>query len=364
MKVVVKKVLSESLELNEANLSMKELGKRAGRLDTFIKKIETGSPFETIDGKQVVIDKSILDKFKELKKAGNFEDETILTIFGKNAILPTEDGQQIKITSLKKTNEFGGGTGRLGKETEAVGQLTELIDNALVECQSDSIVVRIKDKSGNILLEVDDITGVDPQGKVNGVDPKADFVLIRKDGKPTIYISHKDGSTPKDFGQWGGVTAKAGKDIYEHPEVRDFAEALKKSKFVEMVTIKGMQYPAMKREGTAGRKINDVGLKLMAIFGNDCLKDGSFDKESAGSAERVDVIAQGLFKLAKDPNEQNVYDLSCNHMMVRKAFKDDFGKGYEPILAARFMEGRANHGILNARMTIYTEAGRKIAEFI
>ena len=65
----------------------------------------------------------------------------------------------------------------------------------------------------------------------------------------------------------------------------------------------------------------------------------------------------------KDPNNINVYDLTCDHVITRQSFKK-FEIGYEPILVARYMRNRANHKIMNVRMAIYPKEGRPVTHWI
>ena len=347
MKLFVKKLLTE------ANLSLSSLKDRPRRVAAIIEKIQTDSPFELNNGEQAVLDKSNLEKFQMLMQGGDFSQETILNIFGKNPMLLTADGKTIRITDLKKTEDLGGksSTRFLEKEYAARGQLQQLIDSVLLQANTDSITINFIDSHGNKLLTARNVTGVDDQGKIGGVDPKADFVLICKGSNP-VYISHKDGTKPNDFGQWGGVSQKAGIEISEHPEVVQFAQDLKNSQYVRQQD--GRYF--LNTNSTIGRKIKDTKLKLMAIFGNE------FDKSGAGSPQNVDIVAQGIFKLSQ--NQEGTYNLTCAHMMGRQAFTDDFGTGYEPIIIVRYGGQRASHGINGARMLIYPISGRKVREFI
>ena len=51
------------------------------------------------------------------------------------------------------------------------------------------------------------------------------YILKNALGKKILFISHKDGNGPKAFGQYGGVSTKAGgaddaSQIYNHPIYR------------------------------------------------------------------------------------------------------------------------------------------------
>ena len=54
----------EDWEINEANLKIGDLKKDLWRWQAFVKKIKTGDPFITTDGKKIVLDKSILKGVK------------------------------------------------------------------------------------------------------------------------------------------------------------------------------------------------------------------------------------------------------------------------------------------------------------
>ena len=203
--------------LDEASLSPKELSKVRGgkiRINTFIQAIQNDVQFTTNDGRAVTIKKEVIPRLEALRDSGDITNpENIQKSFGfRNIMLPSSLGI-IKLSDLKKPKELGGEDSekRVAKEFAARGQLQELIDQALEKSTKDSITIILQDKDGNVLQTINGVTGVDNQGKVGGVDPKADFVLIRKSGMPSVYISHKDGSNPQDFGQWSGVSPKAGR---------------------------------------------------------------------------------------------------------------------------------------------------------
>lgn len=354
MKIVFKK--DTSLLTEATNISLAALRNRPKRVAAIIRKIQNEEPFELTSGEQVVLDKSNLEPFIKVSE-GDFSKESISAAFGKDPspVLKTADGRNIRLTFLKKTAELGGKGSEfhLSKEIAAKGQLQELIEKALVETQQSAITINFKNKDMTLLV-VDGITGIDSQSKIGGVDPKADFKITRENNKPAIYISHKDGTTAKDFGQWSGTSRiRAGEQISEHPEVIKFANDLKKTRYVTEQN--GMYF--LKTDGiTIGRIINDINLKLMGIFGNQ------YNKNSVGSAQNVDIVAQGLFKLTQ--NEDGTFNLTCNHMMGRQAFDDDFGVPYTPILICRHDSSRASHGIKNARILIYPFLGRKVSEYI
>lgn len=85
-------------DLRPAEL-VKYVGKDNDRIPTFLNKVSQGAPFATTDGKQVVIDKSEIDRLK---------NEILVPGAKGNPSLKTTDATEIKMTQLAKTGEFGG----------------------------------------------------------------------------------------------------------------------------------------------------------------------------------------------------------------------------------------------------------------
>lgn len=349
----------EEEDIDEAALNRKDLFKR-NNLKLFLQKVKDGTPFELKNGGEVVID---AEKSKDFLRALAQSQEP-----DSGARLFTTDGKRFGIGALQKTDEFGGKGSEhfVSKEIAARGQLDDLIKSAIASLgpEVDSIIIRVvelKEINGeeieDPIVTFEDVIGVDDQGKVGGVDPKSDFRLIRKNGQPDVHISHKDGSSPKDMQNWSGVGPKSG--LSDHPEVKQFGEDIKAN---YMVTIDGVE--SFPRATTLGREIKDPLLKRKAMFGPN------YKPEGAGSAENVDLVAQGLFALKtaeakKDDGEvQVVFNLSANHLISRIGFDGNFGAEYEPILTARYTGGRASFGVKNCRGLIYPKAGRKINKYI
>jgi hypothetical protein len=215
----------------------------------------------------------------------------------------------------------------------------------------------VSQKKGELLETFDGIIGVRSMGKIKGMDPKTDFILYAEDGDK-IYVSHKDGTAPKSFGQWGGVTKKAGEEIFMHPEVIDFVKTLRSKLTVVNRDEEGnpirWEYP---RGLSYGRVIQDARLKMLAMFGN------KYDPASEGGIENVDVVAQGPFGI-QATDTPGVYNLTAYHLIVRKDLDGDFDASYAPTLVTRFASGRANYGINKMRVGMYPRDNRKIHEWI
>ena len=351
--------------VTEATLSFSQLAKSQQRMARFIEKLENGEPFDAVDGSQVTFerDEEIIAALKKMLSSGEISAAVARQMLGRNFALRTTDGRTLPIGKLLKTAEFGGkGTDfYVKKEIAARGQLSDLISKALAAANTDAIIIKVLNSSGKEVARYDDIIGIEDTVKVGGVDPKSDFQLIRKDGKPPVYISHKDGTSAKSFGQWSGLSIKAGEKIYNHPEVKSFIADLEPH--LQIAPDGRKLYPPGL---SIGRFISDRALQYMSIFGQD------YSPTGPGSPNNCDLVAQGLFTLetegaeaTKDDNEPEVaYTLSAHHMMARLDSAIDFDESYKPALVTRYARRRNNFGIKGLRATIYPAGGRKVHQWI
>lgn len=362
-RLIVEALLGETTVLDEVALGFSQLAKGESRFKKFVEKIAKAEEFELVNGEKAKIkkDPELLQNLQKVLDSGDLSFANVQKIFGtKNIRFEMEDGRSLSISAFKKTGEFGGKGGEfyIKKELSARGELDDLIKAAIQSANTDSITIKIVDKQGDLIAKYDDVIGVRGSQKVGGVDPKSDFELIRKDNKTPVYISHKDGATPKAFGQWSGTTGKAGESIHNHPEIQKFVEDLKQG----YLTPEGTYPPG----ATYAREIQSPELKRMSIFGQDYSPTGD------GSANNVDIVAQGTFKLdteqaERTPDDKEIqvaYTLRANHLLSRVGFDGDFGEGYTPTIMTRFATERTNFGIKGLRLTIYPAGGRKITKFI
>lgn len=114
-------------QLSEAsgvgNLAPSEFKMRAKRFETFVNKIKAGEPFTTIDDQEVIIDPKEAARFESIwdPKAQQFIDKSAQTAqLAKGSMY---DGQPIiKLSSLKKTTEFGGAGTKAGADATTGGK--------------------------------------------------------------------------------------------------------------------------------------------------------------------------------------------------------------------------------------------------
>jgi hypothetical protein len=324
-----------------ANLSVGEIQKRAGRIETLLRKLANGESFETTRGqfaanqlyhykKKVLIgvyspnDKKQFDAAQKALNSAGVGDEFYIGVqFSKTHGVP--------LTQLVKNVEFGGkgSGGSLQAETVAIKQLQEAIDEAIKQNKG-PIAVKAAGKVHK------NIVGVE---KTNGT-PKSDFHLIDNTGAAVIWISHKDGRGPKDFQQWGGISQRSEPTIFNHHETQTFINDLKKF------------YPnGLPPATTLYRKIADKGLKMLSVYGNQ-YPSGRLGEQN------VSVLLQGPPGVKKAGMQ---YELTANHVHYNGDSVDD--GGFEPVLMAIYKGDRSDAGIKGTRIVISPIMGRKGTEW-
>ena len=229
----------------------------------------------------------------------------------------------IVIGNVKIYLKAEGRTGGLDVESAAIDALQNSIINAMA-LNGGPIDIRLKNRV---------VKGVIGVKKTDGT-PKSDFHLIDKSGKALVHISHKKGSTPRDFQQWGGITESR---IAKHPEIAKFEAAVNKL------------YPngVMPNGQSAYMKIKDNDLKMMAVYGVN------FDKGGI-DVNKVDVLIQG------DPGVKQLSDgnfelTATGHIHYEG---EKMTGGFEPVLAIIYKGDRTQLGLRGGRASIYPSGGR------
>jgi len=174
--------------------------------------------------------------------------------------------------------------------------------------------------------------------KVKGV-PRADFKLIDKEGKGIIYISHKDGMSPKGFQQYSGMTGDS--NIAKHPEVIDFVETIKK--YMPDGYTKDF-------DSFYATPVIDPYLANLAMFGNDF--GGEF------GINNCQVLMQGVLLLDDSSSYEGAYSMNATgHFLLNpqiskeKISKDTLGE-YWPHLYVRRENKLSQYGVKGARFLI------------
>ena len=221
-----------------ASLSMKELSKR-NNFNIFVKRIAIGQGFYFVGiDELIILDPSILLNIEDLNGLNYYKEK-------KSILLPTKNGNRVKLTDLYKDSEFSNRS-----QNTTIKQDLEVysLNNKLQEIKKRTNKQYVNVRLNNIIHPV--VSVVDSSFK-----HKSDFNFIDINGNDIFYISHKDGRTPKDFQQWSGTSKKFQKSIFEHPETQSFISTIKTM---------GFELP---RATTIARRINSDFLKQMAIYG-------------------------------------------------------------------------------------------------
>lgn len=315
---ILKEILGEDLyEAAFKQLSFGDLRKYGGpRLKILHDKIKQQEAFLTGNDEEVVLD------FAKEEYAELFANQDIDGIKALSNNRPNnfpffvdQNGDNYTISSLVKSPDLGG---------KGVGSGTKKEDLALRginDALNDLGPIDVKISSEGQVYK-----GITSAVTVNGT-PKADFTLNSDQG-PVIYISHKDGSKPSDFQQYGGFTG-----LMDDPEIKAFIEAVARKTNGEL----------QPRQSFV-RELKGDGIKLKAIYGLD-QEQGSFGNN------KCQVVYQGPVKFV----EQNdgTYLITSNHTLLNPELPTE---GYAPVLYVSYRRGRNSGGLKNCRFGIYPAA--------
>jgi hypothetical protein len=306
-----------------ANLSLKELEKR-NNFQTFVYRIGIGQGFYVKNTDILIkLNKSILSNIDSLEDLNRYKK-------GKSIQLPTEDNNYIPLNMLYKDSDFSTRTQySTAKQDEQIEKLSYLINQIKESSVLGYVPVKITD-------EIYKVTTV----KSLNNKSKADFCLTTIDGIDIGFVSHKHGNSPRDFQQWSGTSKRFQAEIFDHEETQSFIKELTKM-FDDILP------PA----STVARKIQDIRLKHVAVFGNDYGNDYGQDN--------VEAVMQGNLDLK--PFE-GYYVLTGSHYTIKNG--QDPLYGYEPVFMAVHKKDRRDHWIKNCRLTINPIGSRKIKLFI
>lgn len=306
-------------------LKFYDLQKYGGpRLKILDKKIQTGDLFDMVSGEKLALTYT-KPEYEELFKNANAAAIKKLGGPKINSIpfFKDKNNKEYAIKDLLKSTDFGGKGAGSGTKAEDIALLD--ISNQLKKIGPVTVVLSEGGKQ---------YKGIDGATTFRGT-PKADFSLDAGE-QELIFISHKDGSTAKDFQQYGGF-----KGITQYPEVKTFIEDVRE--------LTGGQ---LQRGQSFRRKLTDEEVKHKAVYGLD------FGSEKFG-INNCQILLQGPLKL--DPLNDGTYLLGATHKIITPAIPS---RDYEPYLYVTFRSDRNNEGIKDARFGIYPEAYKRSAQEI
>lgn len=194
--------------------------------------------------------------------------------------------------------------------------------------------------------------------KVAGT-PKADLVFVSynqssKSFFEVCFVSHKKGSTYKDFGQWSGISPSAGDSIFNHPltqkfisDVQSHADAtFNNKKITATFTI------VKEIEGK-----DSEPLKMRSMYGPN------YGSKTRGP-DNIDFLLQGNPSLSKVGTSGDTYKLAMSGSIHKNGEK--MSGGFVPAFMA-YRKGstgdRSQFGVNGGRFVIQPVGGRR-ADFM
>lgn len=290
------------------------------RIEVFLRKFKNKEIFELANGKKMIFEYS---KAVE-KDVASRNRKKILDV----VLIGVTDGKPYKMSDIGKSAEFGGkGAGASTvKEDAELKSLRDQLNKIKSDLARSTVPIRI----GNKVYQVFDAESTPGT-------PKSDFHLLDSNAKEIVWISHKDGSKPKDFQQWGGISKRNEPDIFRHPEVQAFIKDLKE------------KYPdGLPRRTSLYRKIKDEKLKNMSVYGN------KYGRGRPLGRQNVSIMIQGPVKLKLS---KSAYEFVSNHVHLNG---EDMKEGFEPVLTAIYKGDRDDGGLKGTRIVIMPIEGRKM----
>lgn len=194
--------------------------------------------------------------------------------------------------------------------------------------------------------------------KVAGT-PKADLVFVSynessKSFSEVCYVSHKKGSTYKDFGQWSGISPSAGDSIFNHPLTQKFIADVQSHVDATFNNKKITATFTIVKE-IEGKESED--LKMRSMYGPNY---GS----KARGPDNIDFLLQGTPTLTKVGTTGDTFKLTMSGSIHKNGEK--MSGGFIPAFMA-YRKGstgdRSQFGVNGGRFVIQPVGGRR-ADFV
>jgi len=320
--ILLESILKNLLEVDYNILDFGDLSRRANRLKKIHFKITDKEPFTTPTGEVILT----YDKPEYAEFFKNDDAAGVKNLGGRNInrfpFFKDNNGKNYSISDLLKTSDFGGRGAGSGTAAEDVALLD--ISRQIKELGSVNVVL----EPGGFVYK-----GISEATTFKGT-PKADFSLDAGN-QELIFISHKDGTSAKDFQQYGGF-----KGLTSYPEVQQFIKDVRKISGGEIKSGQAFK-----------RKIVDNEIALKAVYGLD------FGSSKFG-LNNCQVVLQGGITLKALDN--GTYLLGAHHKVLSPQMPTE---EYTPYLYVRKGD-RNNAGIKNARFGVFPINYRPTAQEI
>jgi hypothetical protein len=299
-----------------AQLSVAELIKYDWRLRRFIEKYVKHEQFVLVGGTKtnLLFEEEIFNKML----TGRYTDLVGLSFT--DAKIPS---RTYRITSFKKTTEFGG-----VEHTLTLGINDELREVNSINNQLNEIRSTTGEKTVPIKIKLQNYQVLQASKSENHI-----VALIDENQEMLTVLSHRPGTTPRTV-EWLSITTP---EINGHHEVQYFIDSIKK-KYQE----------GMKTPGTVvGYRIHDVELKKQMVYG---VEYGNLNY----SVNNVAMVLQGPVRVYRDASSWSLtapkhYDNG-----------DPVIGSYQPILVAYFDERAADFGMSDTKIVCVPIAARNV----
>jgi hypothetical protein len=246
--------------------------------------------------------------------------------------------------------------------TKSESDKTEAVESEQV-VQTNAKLKKLIKEYGSVQLKVGDQTfEVDSFSQVSG-RPKADMVFSLKD-KDVVFVSHKKGSKPGDFQQYGGFASDLGikteADINKHPLIKEFVEdihSIFKAFNLKKDANDRYDFNNLVKGSNFARLLDDEDMANTVMFGKD------FSTRKVG-LDNCSILIDGdiIFKPIKGKS-LNVFELEGSYhstinpcLLKRKpTFKLDKNDIYAPVmfLIKSEQQGLNQGGFSNVRAVIW-----------
>jgi len=298
--------------LPETYLTNKEMFKykdhpNRDRVPIFLDKIIMQTPFtiKTAAGEEkVIFDPTQYDEIAQNLEQNNtnFQLKTI-----------EEPPRFISFGKIKKTKEFGG-EGSFSRERKEQAQIAGLSEE-LEKLKAGQPFIKLIVGKGSI---VNAARFEKTPGRV-----KSDMTVVNENNEPVAYVSLK----ADNFKKWGGFTHLVG----SYPTIKAWVDKIKEITGGELGP----------RE-SFGLHLNNNEIKNKIVFGKDFGQDVGVSNVNCVLVGKVSIApaGSGVFKL----NGDTVYDNGVTPTGI-----------YEPYLTVRYMTGRPDLGLKNARAETNTK---------
>jgi hypothetical protein len=307
-----------------AALSTSELLKYAWRVEKFASKYKAGELFELTSKQKVkLLYEDAIYKALVSKKTANIQKLVFRDSKSKT--------KTYKLNNFMKNEEFGGkpagGGAGVGIEMREINSINSQMDEIRAKTGEKFVPIKVKTKTYRAVKCV----------KTKGV-PKSDFSILDENGNEIIWLSHKEGSSARDFQQWGGMTEA---NIQNHPEAQKFIKQIQE-----------MFPDGIPNATTVAKKIKDNKLQKMSIYGVDYAPGKTL------GLQNVSVVLQGPVKLKKTGK---AWEFTANHAHENG---EDITGDFEPVMMAIYKGDRSNFGVKGARFAIQPKGSRKVTEWL